>query len=256
MENMTEVMEKKNGMTGSSLKMIAIITMFIDHAAAVILERMLYVQGFSMDTVNLYIVYAVMRLIGRLGFPIFCFLLIEGFCYTRNVKKYALRLFLFALISEIPFDLGFMGKAFYWQYQNVFFTLFIGLLVLIGFRFAEEKMQWGKPLLIIFDFLLLAAGMYAANWLMTDYSGMGALTIAAMYLFRKNRVLEAGVGCTVLTMMSLNEVTAFFVLLPIHKYNGKRGWNLKWFFYIFYPVHILLLYGIAYAMGLGDIMLR
>lgn len=70
-------------------------------------------------------------------------------------------------------------------------------------------MQWGKPLLIIFDFLVLAAGMYAANWLMTDYSGMGVLTIAAMYLFRKNRVLEAGVGCTVLTMMSLNEVTAF-----------------------------------------------
>jgi hypothetical protein len=98
--------------------------------------------------------------------------------------------------------------------------------------------------------------MCAANWLMTDYSGMGVLTIAAMYLFRKNRVLEAGVGCTVLTMMSLSELTAFFTLIPIHMYNGKRGWNLKWFFYVFYPAHILLLYLAAYAMGLGGIMLR
>lgn len=256
MENIMEATGKEKGMTGSSLKMIAIITMFIDHTAAVILERMLYGQGLSPETMNLYIVYMVMRLIGRLGFPIFCFLLIEGFCYTRNVKKYALRLFLFALISEVPFDLGFIGNTFYWQYQNVFFTLFIGLLVLTGFRFAEEKIEWGKPFLIVFDFLVLAAGMYAADWLMTDYGGMGVLTIAAMYLFRKNRVLEAGIGCAVLTMMSLNEITAFFVLIPIHKYNGKRGWNLKWVFYVFYPLHILLLYLIAYAMGLGNIMLR
>lgn len=256
MENITEATGKERGMTGSSLKMIAIITMFIDHTAAVILERMLYWQGFSVETINLYIVYMVMRLIGRLGFPIFCFLLIEGFCHTRNVKKYALRLFLFALLSEIPFDLGFIGSPFYWQYQNVFFTLFIGLLVLIGFRFAEEKIKWGRAVLIAFDVMILLTGMWAANWLMTDYSGMGVLTIAAMYLFRRNRVLEAGIGCTVLTMMSLSEVTAFFVLLPIHKYNGKRGWNLKWFFYVFYPVHILLLYLIAYAMGLGNIMLR
>lgn len=256
MENIMEATGKERGMTGSSLKMIAIITMLIDHTAAVILERMLYGQGLSAETISLYIVYMVMRLIGRLGFPIFCFLLIEGFCHTRNVKKYALRLFLFALISEIPFDLGFIGSAFYWQYQNVFFTLFIGLLVLIGFRFAEEQIKWNRAFLIVFDCILLLAGMWVADWLMTDYSGMGVLTIAAMYLFRKNKVLEAGVGCTVLTMMSLNEVTAFFVLLPIYKYNGRRGWSLKWFFYVFYPVHILLLYLVAYAMGLGDIMLR
>lgn len=256
MESITGAAEREKGMTGSSLKMIAIITMFIDHTAAVILERVLYGQGLSAETMNLYIVYMVMRLIGRLGFPIFCFLLIEGFCHTRNVKKYALRLFLFALLSEIPFDLGFIGSAFYWQYQNVFFTLFIGLLVLIGFRFGEERIRWGRAFLIVFDFLVLLAGMCAANWLMTDYSGMGVLTIAAMYLFRKNRVLEAGVGCTVLTMMSLSELTAFFTLIPIHMYNGKRGWNLKWFFYVFYPAHILLLYLAAYAMGLGGIMLR
>lgn len=254
MGNLTETAPVGKGITGSTLKMIAIVTMFIDHTAAVILERMLYMQGFTSQTT--YTVYWIMRLIGRLGFPIFCFLLIEGFCHTRNVKKYAWRLFLFALLSEIPFDLGFIGRMFDEQYQNVFFTLFIGLIVLIGFRFVEEKMKQSRVLSAVFDFLILAAGMYAADWLMTDYGGMGVLTIAAMYLFRKNKVLEAGIGCGVLTAMSLNEVTSFLVLLPIKRYNGRRGWNLKWFFYIFYPVHILLLYLIACAMGLGEVMLR
>lgn len=245
---------KKKGITGSTLKMIAIITMFIDHAAAIILERMLWAQNFS--SMAIFGIYQVMRLIGRLGFPIFCFLLIEGFCHTRNVKKYAGRLFLFALISEIPFDLGFAGNPFYWQYQNVFFTLLIGLLVLIGFRFAERKQEWHKVICFAFDFLVLAGGMYLADWLMTDYGGMGVLTIAAMYLFRKNKMLEAGIGCTILTIMSWTEATSFFVLLPVRQYNGERGWSLKWFFYVFYPAHIFLLYLIAYAMGLGRIMLR
>ena len=91
---------------------------------------------------------------------------------------------------------------------------------------------------------------------MTDYGGMGVLTIAAMYLFRKNKMLEAGIGCTILTIMSWTEATSFFVLLPVRQYNGERGWSLKWFFYVFYPAHIFLLYLIAYAMGLGRIMLR
>lgn len=242
------------GVTGSTLKMIAIITMFIDHTAAIVLERMLYVSEFS--SVNLFWVYWLMRLIGRLGFPIFCFLLIEGLCHTRNVKKYAGRLFLFALVSEIPFDLGFAGKAFYWQYQNVFFTLFIGLLVLIGFRFVEGKVEWNRMVRAVLHLLLLATGMFAADLLMTDYSGMGVLTIAAMYLCRRSRWLEMGAGCTALTIMSLNEMPAFLTMIPVGMYNGKRGWNLKWIFYIFYPAHILLLYIIAYGMGAGDIMLR
>lgn len=161
MGNLTEAVSEGKGITGSTLKMIAIITMFIDHTAAVILERMLYMQRFSSQTA--YTVYIIMRLVGRLGFPIFCFLLIEGFCHTRNVKKYACRLFLFALLSEIPFDLGFRGSIFYRQYQNVFFTLLIGLIVLAGFRLVEEKIKQNRVLSAVFDFLILAAGMYAAD---------------------------------------------------------------------------------------------
>lgn len=249
---------RKKGVTGSTLKLIAIIAMFIDHTGAVILERMLFAGGEPsmqsvMDNWNLYMVYMVLRMIGRLGFPVFCFLLIEGFKYTRNVKKYAGRLFLFALISEVPFDLGFVGQPIFWKYQNVFFTLFIGLLVMIGLRIIQEKQAWNKVLRAILCLLVLAAGMVSAEFLHTDYGSFGVLTIAVMYMLRYRKTLEAGAGCAVLTAMSLMEATSFFVLIPISRYNGQRGWNIKWLFYAFYPVHILLLYLLACALGLGNV---
>ena len=155
-ENVTQTLPPvRGGVTGSTLKIIAIIAMFIDHTAAIVLERMIYMPKYA--SISLYGIYGVMRLIGRLGFPIFCFLLIEGLCYTKDVKKYAGRLFLFALVSEIPFDLGFAGKAFYWQYQNVFFTLFIGLLVLIVFRYVEGKMSWNPIVRAVLHVPVLAA---------------------------------------------------------------------------------------------------
>lgn len=258
---------KKRGITGSTLKLIAIITMMIDHVGAIILERIVYKDyvlqiqsGVSLVPVEelfdlkLMMIDAVLRMIGRLGFPIFCFLLIEGFMHTRNIQKYAGRLFLFALVSEIPFDLGFAGKPFFFNYQNVFFTLFIGLLVMIGFRCVENR-KMNKRLSALLQIVITAAGMLAATILKTDYSYIGVLTIAVMYIFRNRKLLSAGLGSVALTLFSLSEITAFFAMIPIHLYNGKRGWNIKWLFYAFYPVHILLLYLIAYAMGLGPVSL-
>lgn len=257
--------ERKRGITGSTLKLIAIVTMFIDHIGGIILERIVFkdyveqiqsggpaVLTADMLDMKLYMLNLGLRYIGRLGFPIFCFLLIEGFLHTHNVKKYAGRLLVFALISEIPFNLGFAGQAFFLGNQNVFFTLFIGLLVMIGFRYVEER-DWNKALSAILRIVILAAGMYAAILLKTDYKYVGVLTIAAMYLFRNNKTLAAAVGSTVLTVFNSMEITAFFAMIPIHKYNGKRGWNIKWLFYIFYPAHILLLYLIACALGLGSV---
>lgn len=267
MENVstTGIMPKKKGITGSTIKLIAIIVMFIDHTGAIILERMMISEGlgsimdvssaayFMQQNMALYVADIVLRLVGRLGFPIFCFLLIEGFEHTHDIKKYASRLFLFALISEIPFDLGFKGTFFYWGYQNVFFTLLFGLLVMIGLRFIGEKADWNKVLKAILSVLVLVAGMGAAVFMQTDYSAFGVLTIAVMYFFRNRKTLSAGLGCTTLTVMSVTEITAFLVLIPIHKYNGERGWNIKWLFYAFYPVHILLLYLVACALGLGQV---
>lgn len=255
----------KRGIPGSTLKIIAIMTMFIDHIGAVIFERILINKGFyaldfsnmekSMDFFNdngvYLIVDVILRLIGRLGFPIFCFLLIEGFLHTRNVWKYAFRLFLFALISEIPFNLAFIGSTFYDGYQNVFFTLFLGLFALIAIQFIEKKLTthvWLRYLLIVPVTILF---MIIANFLKTDYSAMGVLTIVIMYILRNNRAWEMVGGCATLTVMSFSEITAFFTLIPISKYNGERGLSLKYIFYAFYPVHLLILYLIAYLMGLA-----
>ena len=126
-------MEKKKGISGSTLKMIAIVTMLIDHIGAAVLARLLMVNGLGeLDQTNtdaimqwlsangaLYWMYTVMRMIGRVAFPIFCFLLVEGFLHTHDVKKYAMRLGLFALLSEIPFDLAFSSKILEFNYQNV-----------------------------------------------------------------------------------------------------------------------------------------
>lgn len=255
----------KRGIPGSTLKIIAIMTMFIDHIGAVIFERILINKGFyaldfsnmekSMDFFNdngvYLIVDVILRLIGRLGFPIFCFLLIEGFLHTRNVWKYAFRLFLFALISEIPFNLAFIGSTFYDGYQNVFFTLFLGLFALIAIQFIEKKLTthvWLRYLLIVPVTIIF---MIIANFLKTDYSAMGVLTIVIMYILRNNRAWEMVGGCATLTVMSFSEITAFFTLIPISKYNGERGLSLKYIFYAFYPVHLLILYLIAYLMGLA-----
>ncbi len=253
---------RKKGISGSTIKIIAIVAMLIDHIGAVIIERMINQLGAnSLNTANLQelmqfitknggilLIDVLMRAIGRIGFPIFCFLLVEGFLHTKNVTKYALRLLAFALISEIPFDLGFSGRLFYWGYQNVFFTLFIGLLVMIAYR-AIEGLQIKKYIKIILDILALGAGIVISMLLKTDYGttyGIGVICIMALYIFRKNKVLQITAGCITFVW----EITALFAFIPIGLYNGKRGLRLKYFFYAFYPLHLFILYLIARYMGL------
>ena len=103
-----------------------------------------------------------MRMIGRVAFPIFCFLLIQGFLHTHDVKKYAARLFAFALISELPFDLAFKGKIDF-SYQNVFFTLFIGLMTMIAFRWIEEHTDWSGWQRVILYIAALVCGIVVAE---------------------------------------------------------------------------------------------
>ena len=305
----------KKGISGSTIKLIGIITMFIDHFAAALLGRIVISRGFYQAVYSnnedvviqwlqenglLYYGMEFLRMVGRLGFPIFCFLLVEGFSKTSNKLKYAVRLGLFALISEIPFDLAFRAKVLEFGYQNVFFTLFLGFLAMCAFDFLEKHklpgaLRWimsiaalavlwawmmhrqmdvilvssyclatalallvfgwrkgmDKALVLGGDLLVLFLLMPLANFLRTDYSGMGVLTIAVMYALRASRVGSMAAGCGVLTVMTLNEIWSFFTLIPVAKYNGERGLKLKYFFYAFYPVHLLLLWLVAYFMGLG-----
>lgn len=223
---------KNKGLSGSTLKLIAIITMLIDHIGAGIIEQM---PNFYTDT-TLHMLDMIIRLIGRIAFPIFCFLLVEGFLHTSNVKKYASRLFLFALISEVPFDLAFKRQIFETSSQNVFFTLFIGLLTLIAIDYFESN--------IIFKILSIFAGIFIAYCLHTDYAGLGVVFIILLYLFRKNIKIR-NIICSLVIITNLFEITAPLAFIPISMYNGERGFNMKYIFYVFYPAHLLLLYGIA-----------
>lgn len=172
-----------------------------------------------------------MRFIGRIAFPIFCFLLVEGFMHTSNRKKYALRLFLFAFISELPFDLALFNSPVDWGYQNVFFTLLIGLLVIWAMD-AVRKSKFQIPL----QLTAILVGGFLAWFLKTDYDYKGILLIVILYIFRYDRKLRTIAGCISL----LWEAPACLAFLPINLYNGKRGLSLKYFFYAFYPLHLLI----------------
>ena len=224
-------------MNGYVLKMIAIITMFIDHTAAILIPS---------DT----IAYLICRSIGRLAFPIFCFLLVEGFLHTSNVKRYLLRLGLFALISEIPFDLAFSNKSLHYGYmlqQNIFFTLFIGLAVICFMSIIDLKLAKNVFIRKGLKVLVVLLGCVLATILATDYEFMGVLLIVAFYVFRLNKFLLTLAVLLVNISFGLGlQVFAALSMLFILFYNGKRGHQgNKYIFYIFYPAHILLLYFIS-----------
>jgi len=230
--------QKRNSfqiLSGSSLKIIAIVAMFIDHFAASILYHGILIPAapISQDSPEwfIYQIYNVMRFIGRIAFPIFCFLLVEGFFHTSNRKKYALRLFLFALISEFPFDLAIFQTPMTWDYQNVFFTLLIGFLTIWAMENGKDS-AYAIPRQII----SILAGCVLAYVLRTDYDYYGIFLIAVLYLFRRNRMLQTIAGCVSL----LWEAPACLAFIPLNMYNGKRGISMKYFFYAFYPVHLLI----------------
>ena len=222
------------GFSGSTLKILAMIFMVVDHTAASVIGR-----GYfgTVDPSGVWeAVYWIMRGIGRLAFPIFCFLLVEGVYHTRSMRNYFLRLLVFALASEIPFDLALNGEAFYWGYQNVFWTLALGVLAL-----------WlmGKTKQRIYQYLILIACMVVAQLLQTDYSAFGVFFIWLLWYFRNKKEWKRNlVGCVAVCW----EVTAPLAFIPIHFYNGERGLDVKYVFYLFYPVHLLLLGFITYGL--------
>ncbi|MCD8395924.1 MAG: conjugal transfer protein TraX [Lachnospiraceae bacterium] len=225
------------GISGSTLKLIAIITMFIDHTGATVIRSLSSLSASASNTAlrSAWIRgYNLSRDIGRLAFPIFCFLLVEGFVHTRNPRKYAGRLFVFALISEIPFDIALKGSWFYPDKQNVYFTLLIGLLVLMGIRWITDDGK--RPILL--SVLPIALGMFVALKIDTDYNYKGVFLIAVLYLTRQVRLYQCIGGAAAIAW----ELPAPLAFIPIWFYNGKRGISLKYFFYWFYPVHLMLLY--------------
>ena len=212
----------------NQLKIIAMVFMLIDHFAYVMIERGVGLAG------DWYLIDRVMRGMGRIAFPIFCFLLVEGFIYTRNITKYMFRLGIFALISEIPYDLTFFGQIPYWEKQNVFFTLCLGVAVLYVIKYTNRN--WEKAIYIVFGFLF-------AEMLKCDYGAFGVALIIWFYMLYDDKVwkLLGGAFWNLYSGLGIQSY-GVFAMIPIGFYNGKRGKQMKYIFYFFYPVHLLLLY--------------
>ena len=224
-------------LSGTALKRIACLSMLLDHIGASVLENGLLRQETVDAALGAWLagLDRLLRLVGRLAFPIYCFLLVEGFVHTRNFKKYALRMLGFALLSEWPFDWAFFSGV-YWGHQNVYFTLLLGLLAMKAldtWQTAEETPTARG---------ILGAGLCiaAAALLRCDYDVLGLALILALYMTRKDKRSQCIAGA----VFSLFEPAAPLAFGLVWFYNGERGSSSKaeqWAFYWFYPVHIALL---------------
>lgn len=209
---------------GTVLKLIACLSMFMDHLGAVCFSGMM---GF--------------RIIGRLAFPIYCFLLVEGAVHTHDMKKYILRMGIFALISEVPFDLAFYHRLVYTGHQNVFFTLGLGLLAIWFLEHPIEQLDIPD---VLYKLLVIIAAGLIAEFFNTDYGFTGIAVICIFYYLRGQPQLKYPIAVILLAAIGGVEVYAVLALIPILLYNGQRGRQTKamqYGFYIFYPAHLLLI---------------
>lgn len=220
-----------------TLKMIGIVTMFIDHTGYILFPNDLW-----------------FRIVGRLAFPIFAFLIAEGFRHTRDVYKYLLRLSIFAVVIQLPFILAGLIPALDFGVSvpyNIFFTLALGLLVLI-------MLEKNRKLLVLLP--LVIAFIYYFN---PDYGFYGLATILVMYYLKDEWLVVGWIALNFfLYLFSTNGVTLFtgsieslryssvqvwsiMSIFIIMLYNHKKGPKMKYFFYLFYPIHLIVLYGIS-----------
>lgn len=239
------------------LKLIALISMLLDHIGLVLVWP-LYMDACWVDGVHmlgdsipekakaLYALYLALRIIGRLAFPIFAYMVVEGAAHTRSLKKYIGRLLLFAVIAEVPYNLALTGRPFYPWAQNVLWTLAIAA-AMIG---ALEKYApcWGQGRK---GALCTAAvvGAAALAAVLCDGGLGGVLLIACMYLFKGDKRrwwLGCALSLCVLTALSMPiEIFALLSLVLLDRYNGEKGREGKYLFYVFYPAHLLALWAIA-----------
>lgn len=245
-------MKLKEGVSSFTLHVLAMALMLCDHLWATLFPWMEW-----------------LTCIGRIAFPIFAFMIVEGYFHTHDVRRYLLRLFAFAVLSEIPFDLIYGSRFFYPYHQNVLWTFLIALLLIVGIEKVRQKQTlW---LTILVSVLAVIGGFAIGMVTMVDYFGIGIVTVLVFYFFR-GRKWWCCVG-QFLCLYYLNvellggyyypvnifgfefEVVqqglALLALIPIWLYRGKQGYHAKWFQYLcyaFYPAHLLILYLIWHAL--------
>lgn len=207
------------------LKIIGLITMFLDHYQFMI--------GGS----------EIFRIIGRVAFPIFAFTLSEGYVHTRNLKKYLLRIFCFAVGIQILFILFEYGGI-----VNIFFTLFFGLVAIYILNLKKDLVK--EPFMKVIKVILIAGILYLAQVLQLDYGAYGILLIMIFNAFRndKLKILMSFLALNMFNIIFPNvfqiidtQIFSLISLIFIFMYNGEKGKSIRYFFYLFYPVHFFIL---------------
>lgn len=231
-------------LNGNQLKLIAVLSMIIDHTGYMFFCSVL---GGTVETAleqpGLYKIYLMLRLIGRIAFPIFAYLLVEGFFHTHSRKDYILRMGIFALISELPFNYFISGSWLYPWHQNVFFTFVIGLGMMSAMEGIRRRV-YGEAGLVLQLFAVLAASGLA--WVLcVDYQFYGIMLIAIFYWFYGRPGWQCLLGflwqmnCEAERVFTVGLAVSFLLL---SLYNGERGKRKSGYaFYVFYPAHLLLL---------------
>lgn len=240
---------EKLSVSQEGLKLVASITMLLDHIGAVLVYALylsaLHAENYVLSN-QMSVLYESLRIIGRIAFPIYCFLLVEGFHYTRNIKKYFGRLLIGMVLSEIPFDLALSGKI-DWSSCSVMVTLILGCMMMAGMNSFSG----------FWKILAIPPFFGLAELLGTDYGGKGILIIAMLALTRglpREKLWRAlgfvvclwfGPGVSIGSLEIPIELFGLFALIPLNLYDGtkltRNKW-LQWGFYLFYPVHLLILW--------------
>ena len=227
-------LEKLRILDGTSLKLIAMISMVFDHVGDMFFPDALW-----------------MRMIGRLAMPLFSFCIAEGYAHTGNKQRYLLRMGVFALISEIPFDLAFEGRVGL-GHQNIMLTFFLSILALMLFDRIRGEGKEHAAFKTLLGILCVCAVAVLALLLKADYTLFAVVAVFLFYVLRnRHPLLRCGVG---VGFLALTRTVGYYratglSLIPLLLYNGKRGRGLKWLFYAFYPGHLLLLYLLKTFLG-------
>lgn len=233
---------KSKGLDGCQLRVLALGLMTLDHVGAVFFPQMLW-----------------MRAVGRLAFPIFAFQTVEGYHHTHDISRYALRLLVCGLLSEIPFDLMTQGVWVSPYHQNVMFTLLLGLLALPQ---VDRLTQATTPDSVLRPIGILCLVCLAGILGLTDYGLLGIFTVVCFHLFRDNKpgqLLSLGLihvfgftsqGIPLGETCLLFPIQGFALLSLglIWQYHGEKGPGksiFRWFCYLYYPLHMLLIWYVA-----------
>ena len=217
--------------SSNALKIIACVSMLIDHIGIVFVDNNLF-----------------MRAVGRLAFPVFAFLLVQGLLRTSDVRRYLLRLGIFAVVSEIPFDLAMHDTIWYPGAQNIFFTLTAIYAMDSRGPIGRWKVEIVLAAALLAEFLRFDYGMAGVGIIVMFYliekerSGADAYTLA---YFNKKQNIEIVVLSSLVYILCLgmNQLYALLAMIPVNMYSGERGrMKLKYFFYLFYPLHLLLIW--------------